>query len=99
MVAAIGFALLAAETRVQAGVLGLAGDNLAETARTVVTPIQFIMQWDDEIIAKESALQLYAAVGSEDKTLHANPGKHGEVPLHEHTSALDFFDRQRMSVV
>ena len=97
--AAIGFALLSAETRVHAGVLGLAGDNLAEIARTIVAPIQFIMQWDDEILAKESALRLYAAIGSEDKTLHANPGKHGEVPRYEHVSALEFFDRQLMRVL
>ncbi len=97
--AAIGFALLSKETRIQGAVLGLAGDNLAEIARAVTTPIQFIMQWDDEIIAKDSALRLYAAMGSEDKTLHANPGKHGEVPHNEHASALAFFDRQLMSVV
>jgi pimeloyl-ACP methyl ester carboxylesterase len=96
--AAIGFALLSTETRIQAAVLGLAGDNLAELARTITAPIQFILQWDDEIIARDSALRLYDAIGSEDKTLHANPGKHGEVPSHEHTDALIFFDRQLMCI-
>ena len=45
--AVTGFALLSAETRVGAAVLGLVGDNLAGLAHTITTPIQFLLQWGD----------------------------------------------------
>lgn len=95
--AAIGFPLIASEPRIRAAHLGLVGDSLAHLAHNVTAPLQFILQWDDEIIGRESALQLFDAIGSSDKTLHANPGRHREVPQHECASALDFFDDHLMS--
>jgi pimeloyl-ACP methyl ester carboxylesterase len=96
--AAIGFPLIASEPRIRAAHLGLVGDSLSHVARNVTAPLQFILQWDDEIIARDSALQLFDAIGSSDKTLHANPGRHREVPQHEHASALDFLDDHLTSV-
>ena len=92
--AAIGFALLETESRISAAVLGLAGDNLIEFAPAVTAPVQFVMQWDDELVDRDSALRLYSTIGSPNKSLHANPGKHADVPRHEHANALTFFDRQ-----
>ena len=96
--AVIGFALLSVETRVRAAVLGLVGDNLAGLAHAITTPIQFVLQWEDQLIGRDSALRLFDAIRSEDKTLHANPGDHHEVPQHEHASAMAFFDRHLNSV-
>lgn len=91
--AGIGFALMSVEPRVRAGVLGLVGDNLESLAHSVSAPVQFLLQWDDQMIKRESSLRLFEAIGSQEKTLHANPGDHHEVPHHEHESAVAFFDR------
>ena len=37
------------------------------------------MQWDDELFPRESCLELFAAIGSSDKQLHATPGLHSAV--------------------
>jgi hypothetical protein len=34
-------------------------------------------------VPRDSGLALFAAIGSAEKTLHANPGRHGQVPLTE----------------
>jgi fermentation-respiration switch protein FrsA (DUF1100 family) len=52
-----------------------------------------MMQWDDELVPREDALALFDALASGEKTLHANPGKHGDVPTFEADSALRFFAR------
>jgi hypothetical protein len=71
----IGVPLAAAEPRIAAAVLGLmGGDALAEPAALVTVPVQFLVQWDDELVARETALALFDALGSAEKTLHANPG-------------------------
>jgi hypothetical protein len=51
------------------------------------------VQWDDERVPREQCLALFDAFGSTEKTLHANPGKHGEVPDFELDSAVHFFTR------
>ncbi|MFI7704182.1 alpha/beta hydrolase family protein [Nonomuraea sp. NPDC049480] len=92
---ALGIPLLAAEPRIRAAVLGLNGTSLAsaEAAAGVTVPVQFLMQWDDERVPREEALALFDALASAEKTLHANPGKHGEVPAFEADGALRFFAR------
>lgn len=81
---AIGIPFVAAEPRIAAAVLGLAGHgSLAEPARRVTVPVQFLVQWDDELIPREGALALFDAIASTSKTLHANPGRHTEVPAVE----------------
>ena len=42
---------------------------------------------------RESGLALFDAFGSAEKTLHANPGRHGAVPRYEVDSAERFFAR------
>ncbi|MEU8150574.1 alpha/beta hydrolase [Nonomuraea sp. NPDC048901] len=92
---ALGIPLVAAEPRVRAAVLGLSGTSpaSAEAAAGVAVPVLFLMQWDDERVPREDALALFDALASSEKTLHANPGKHGDVPAFEADSALRFFAR------
>lgn len=91
---AIGIPFVAAEPRVAAAVLGLAGHrSLAEPARRVTVPVRFLVQWDDELIAREAALTLYDAFASAEKTLHANPGRHTEVPGFELDDSARFLAR------
>ncbi|MFI6791996.1 alpha/beta hydrolase [Nonomuraea sp. NPDC050383] len=92
---ALGIPLVAAEPRIRAAVLGLSGTSSAsaEAAAGVTVPVRFMMQWDDELVPREDALALFDALASGEKTLHANPGKHGDLPAFEADSALRFFAR------
>ena len=90
----LGVPLLAAEPRVGAAVLGLLGvHGLAETAARVTAPVQFLLQWDDDLVPRDQGLALFDALASAEKTLHANPGRHGEVPGFELDDSLRFFAR------
>ena len=51
------------------------------------------MQWDDAGHLRDSMLTLFGALGSAEKTLHANPGSHFEVPDFEIGSSIRFFAR------
>ena len=55
--------------------------------------IEFLLQWDDELVSRAGGLALFDAFASAEKTLHANPGGHGQVPRFETDSALRFFTR------
>jgi dienelactone hydrolase len=90
----LGVPLLAAEPRVGAAVLGLLGvHGLAETAARVTAPVQFLLQWDDDLVPRDQGLALFDALAPAEKTLHANPGRHGEIPGFETDSSLRFFTR------
>ncbi|MEU5094558.1 alpha/beta hydrolase [Streptomyces sp. NPDC020996] len=90
----IGVPLIAAESRIRAAVLGLAGAEVsAGTAARISVPVEFLVQWDDERVPRTRSLALFDAFASTEKTLHANPGKHGEVPAFETDSTLRFFAR------
>ena len=91
----LGVPFVAAEPRVRAAVLGLWGAALvsAEDAARITVPVEFLVQWDDERVPRDQSLALFDAFASTEKTLHANPGKHGEVPDFELDSTLRFFSR------
>jgi dienelactone hydrolase len=90
----IGVPLVAAEPRITAAVLGLMGhETLAEAAARITVPVEFHVQWDDELVPRASGLALFDAFGSAEKTLHANPGRHAEVPRFEIDSSERFFAR------
>lgn len=73
---------------------GLAGhEALGETAARITIPVEFLLQWDDELVARESGLALFDAFASPEKTLHANPGRHMDVPRFEVESSVRFFAR------
>jgi dienelactone hydrolase len=90
----LGVPFVAAEHRVTAAVFGLAGDyGLTEPAARITVPVEFVLQWDDRLVPRDAALALFGAFGSAEKTLHANPGGHGDVPEFELDSSERFFTR------
>ncbi|WP_030270859.1 dienelactone hydrolase family protein [Streptomyces sp. NRRL B-24484] len=90
----LGVPFVAAEPRVRAAVLGLGGASAsAGDAARITVPVEFLLQWDDERVPRAAALALFDALGSAEKTLHANPGKHAEVPAVELDSTVRFFAR------
>jgi dienelactone hydrolase len=90
----LGVPFVAAEPRVRAAVLGLGGVLAsAEAAARITIPVEFLVQWDDERVPRTQSLALFDALASAEKTLHANPGKHVEVPAFELDSTLRFFTR------
>jgi dienelactone hydrolase len=94
----LGVPFVAAEPRVRAAVLGLGGaptpaSASAEAAARITIPIEFLVQWDDERVPRAGSLALFDAFASAEKTLHANPGKHMDVPAFERDSAMRFFAR------
>lgn len=95
-VISIGIRLAVVEPRLAAAVL-FAGSFvpraiLAE-ARQVTIPVHVLLQWDDEGNDRQAALELFDAVGSEEKTLHANMGGHTGVPQYAGEEANQFFGR------
>ncbi|MBR7836129.1 alpha/beta hydrolase [Actinospica durhamensis] len=91
---AIGVPLVAADSRITAAAFGQHWpDALAEYARRITVPVEYALQWDDEHIPREAGLALFDAFASADKTLHANAGRHKELPRFEAESAVRFFAR------
>ncbi|MGW3742446.1 alpha/beta hydrolase [Streptomyces sp. NPDC005146] len=91
---AIGVPLTAVEPRITAAVFGIFWhESLTETARHITIPIEFALQWDDEHIPRQSGLALFDAFASKEKTLHANAGRHKELPRFEADNAVRFFAR------
>lgn len=98
MGAILGIPFVASEPRIVAAALGLVGVSgadhaLAQAARRITIPIEFVMQWDDAFVPRDDALALFAAFASREKSLHANPGDHGDVPAFERASRESFFLR------
>ena len=90
----LGVPFIAAEPRVRAAVLGLSGaETSAEAAARITIPVEFLVQWDDEMVPRAASLALFDAFASAEKTLHANPGRHGDIPAFELDSTLRFFAR------
>jgi dienelactone hydrolase len=90
----LGVPFIAAEPRVRAAVLGLNGaETSAEAAAQITVPLEFLAQWDDEVVPRAASLALFDVFASGEKTLHANPGKHGDLPAFELDSTLRFFTR------
>ncbi len=92
----MGVPVIAAEPRVRAAVLGLMGvwgpyrTRLADDAAQVTCPVLFLAQWDDEIVPRDAALDLFDRLGTRQKSLRANPGKHAAVPPDEMRAVSDF---------
>jgi dienelactone hydrolase len=99
----IGLPLVAAEPRICAAVLGLNGimspnQPLAQVAAKLTIPVEFVLQWDDEIVSRDAGLALFAALGTREKSLHLNPGKHVEVPEYERDSWQRFYQRHLLGI-
>ncbi|HEV2346271.1 MAG TPA: alpha/beta hydrolase [Actinocrinis sp.] len=95
-VIAIGIRLAVVEPRIAAAVM-FAGSFVPrimfEEARQVAIPLLVLLQWDDEGNDRQSALDLFDAFGSKEKTLHANMGGHTGVPRFEGDDGNRFFAR------
>ncbi len=90
-----GIGLLAAEARIGAAVLGLfsladPGRLMRRYAPRVGCPVFFIQQLDDELHAAGRARALFDLLASPEKTMHASPGGHVNVPKHVFDRAYDF---------
>jgi hypothetical protein len=92
----LGLPFVAAERRVRACVLGLAGrtgptaTRLHEDAAHVVVPTLFLVQLDDELFSTASSLELFGDLASDHKRLFAAPGRHREVPADAFWYSVDF---------
>jgi dienelactone hydrolase len=90
----MGIRLAAVEPRITAAVLGLTSDGwLIDHAAKITVPVEFVAQWDDEGHPRDAIIRLFNALGSAEKTLHANPGGHFKVPSFEIDSSVRFFAR------
>lgn len=93
-----GLPLAAQDARISAAVFGLnalapQNTRMREQAESLTIPILFLIQRDDELMTIETALALWDAFGSEEKTMHVNPGGHVQVPRFERDSSEAFFRR------
>ena len=92
----IGLPFVAAEPRIEVGVLGLMGltgptrARIAKDAPRVACPVMFLIQWDDELFAREYSVALFDALGSRDKRMHAYPGRHGALSSEAFRSSESF---------
>lgn len=96
----IGLPFVATEPRVAAAVLGLAGlsgmpggEEREAAARRCTVPVLFIFQWDDQLMSRQTGLDLFDAIGSSDKAMHVFPGGHVDTPLYERDAYDAFFLR------
>ena len=102
-----GLPFVAAEPRVEAAVLGLMGaapgpvddvyrermrNRFAVDAPATEIPLLFLVQWDDELVAREDAIHLFGLFGSSRKAMHVNVGRHGAVPAVEYDASERFFE-------
>jgi hypothetical protein len=92
----LGLPFVAADKRIEACVLGLAGltgptaARLAEDATQVTIPTLFLLQLGDELFSTDSSLALFEALGSTEKRLFAAPGRHRDVPADAFRLSVDF---------
>ncbi|MEZ0581009.1 alpha/beta hydrolase [Nocardioides sp. MH1] len=95
-VIAVGVRMAVVEPRVVAAGL-FAGSyvprTIIEEARRLRVPVHVLLQWDDEGNDRQRALDLFDAIGSQEKTLQANVGGHTGVPAHAGEDAARFFAR------
>ena len=97
-----GLPLAATDQRIAAAVFGLnalrpGDDRWSAQAAAVTIPVLFLHQWDDELMTRESALALWDALGSTEKTMHINPGGHVQVPRFERQASEAFFRRHLLA--
>jgi dienelactone hydrolase len=99
----LGVPLVASEPRICAAVLGLNGimspdQPLAHAAAKITIPVEFVLQWEDEVVSRDAGIALFNALGTREKSLHVNPGKHVEVPEHERESWQRFYQRHLLGI-
>lgn len=101
----LGLPFVAAEPRVRAAVLGLMGaagptrERLVSDAASVTVPVLFLVQYDDELVAREDAITLFGLLGSSDKTMIMSPGAHGAVTAESFRRSAEFLADRLSQVV
>lgn len=96
----MGLPVCVTEDRIKVAVLGLMGtwgpnrDDLARMAPDLSIPLRFLVQWDDEVVPRSACLELFDAIGSKHKTMHANPGIHRDVPMFEMIDSVGYLHQQ-----
>ena len=95
---AIGVPFVAGEKRITAALFGLAGLGLRSStmhaaAARITIPVEFVFQWDDEIMSRDDGVALFNAFASREKSMHINPGGHIAIPAFESASWERFFLR------
>ncbi len=80
-----GLPLVASEPRITVAVLGLNGavPMMMQHAPNVRCRVLYIHNLDDQFGPTETGLELFGALGTDDKRFHAFPGGHGNIPLDE----------------
>lgn len=82
-----GLPFVVSEPDVQVAVLGLMGavgptaERLAKAAADLTRPLLFAVQWDDELVPRDKAIELFGTFATADKRMIVNPGAHAAVPL------------------
>jgi len=95
----MGLPVCASDDRIQVAQLGLMGtwgpngEQLRELAPMLTCPTRFLVQWDDEVVPRDTCLELFGLIGAKKKTLHGNPGAHAAVPRFEIAGSADYLAR------
>nr|AFP50148.1 esterase [uncultured microorganism] len=97
----MGLPVTASDKRIKVALLGLMGvegvngEDLVRLAPQVTCPVRYLLQWDDELVSLQSGLELFGKLGTKQKTLHVNPGKHSAVPTWEmFAGTVDYLDQR-----
>lgn len=93
-----GVPLVGARDDVIGSVLGLLSysdkfphmDEVKTGAENITSPVRFLMQLEDELMPRDGYLALFDLLASNDKSLHANPGLHPDVPQEEVDASFEF---------
>lgn len=97
-----GVPLIVAESRIRAAVIGLFGyregaeanQRVYDDIGKISIPVLFLQQLGDEEVSRSAYAELFERVGTADKRLHANPGRHAEVPTSELEASRLFLARK-----
>ena len=96
----MGVPVVAGLADVEAAVLGLMGfwgpnrERIRADAPKIDCPVQFLVQWDDEIVPRDRCFDFFGAIGSDDKSMLVHPGKHAAVPPTVMRGSLEFLARK-----
>ena len=79
---AYGLPLLGVERRLQRAVIGMWGTSFVNSARliadaaAITCPVLFQQKWNDELFSRAGQFEIFDAIGTTNKRLHAYPGGH-----------------------